>query len=101
MSAKQTRARKRRRRLQDELIQAIRQAPSVAARAARAHRPMPGHGEVWRALRAIERSELSVWQLTRGLLSGEDEQAMITQVVAPALAGMMPGNIHERRKRGE
>jgi hypothetical protein len=56
----------------------------------------------WATLIRLERADIPLWELA--LLSPkplkESEAVMLAQVVAPPLAGMTPGSVHDRHKRG-
>ncbi len=101
MSRSRSRARQRRQRLVSGLREAVIQARNADAEAAQSPAVKPGNGELYRVLCDIERAGLFVWGVADAIHCTEDERAMIAQVVAPALAGMTPGNVLHRHKLAE
>jgi hypothetical protein len=98
MSRSRSRACKRFKRLEASLCEAVTEARSADAKAAKSLPVTSGHGALWNVLKEIERSNLRVWQIVEAIQCSEDEIAMIMQVVAPDLAGMTPGSVFTRRK---
>jgi hypothetical protein len=101
MSRTETRARQRRRRIEQGLQEAVIAARTADAQAAQDPALTPGHGALWRLLQDVNRSDLRVWDLVRMLPLTEEERQMIAQAVNPQLAGLTPGNIHHRHKLGD
>lgn len=119
MSRAQTRARKRRRRMENDLREVVRTAPRAESdlheavhRARRVddkaaltnrvmHHPRPGHGALYRLLRDLDRTDQRLWALADAIGCTEEEKAMIAQIVAPDLAGMTPGNVLHRHQLGQ
>lgn len=101
MSRSRSRQTFRRRRLEDGLREAIRGARTADAKAGKALPVKPGHGELWRLLRDIERGGLRVWDVARVVRCTEDEKAMIAQAVGPRLAAMTRKSVLRRHEQAK
>jgi hypothetical protein len=99
MSRSRSRERQRRQRLETALRESVVRARNADAEAVKVGPVTAGHGELWQLFLDIERSGVSVWEIARVMRCTEDEIAMITQVVAPRLAGMTAGSVLRRRER--
>lgn len=89
MSRKQSRARKRRARIEELRVEFVRARDDPEAFPA--------------LLDRLAASDTPVWAVAQAAAAGrplnDDERAMIAQAVAPHLAGMTPGSVHQRYAR--
>lgn len=102
MSRSASRERKRRKRLEALLLQAIARARGADAKTGDTAFAA-SNDRLLQTLRELDRADVCLWDMARAIGCTEEENAMIAQIVAPKLAGMTPGSVLRRsvlRPRG-